>query len=134
MKATYNDFLEANPNCSGFIDNPHAKMIFDFLNEDETIIKMLDFADKDKPALLGCVAELEALYDSIESPQLDLNDKFTRTAIGRMIKVIVEPFGYVVTKKKNIPRGVDTKYFNAASCYGMGGAATMRIVKRVEEI
>ena len=134
MKATYNDFLFANPNCSNFETNQDARKIFHFLNRDENIIKMAEYADQDKPALAGCVFELEDYFDSLHSQEIDLEDSFTRTVVGRMIKSILEPFGYRVTKQKDLTKNRKGKYFTSASCYAMTGFATMRIVKRVEAI
>ena len=134
MKATYIDFISANPNCSNFEDNKDAQKVFDFLNQDENIIKMVEFADQGKPALAGCVFELEAFFDSMNSTTLDFNDGFTRTVIGRMIKAILEPFGYLVTKQKDFTKNRKGKYFTSASCYSLTGPASMQIVKRVEEI
>ena len=134
MKATYIDFISANPNCSNFEDNKDAQKVFDFLNQDENIIKMIEFADQGKPALAGCVFELEAFFEAMNSTTIDFNDGFTRTVIGRMIKAILEPFGYLVTKQKDFTKNRKGKYFTSASCYSLTGPASMQIVKRVEEI
>lgn len=134
MKATYNDFISANPNCSNYADNKDAQKIFDFLNQDENIIKMLELADQGRPALAGCVIELESFYESLNSTTLDFTDGFTRTVIGRMIKTIIEPFGYCVTKQKDFTKNKKGKYFTSASCYSLTGPATMHVVKRIEEI
>ena len=134
MKATYIDFISANPNCSNYADNKDAQRIFDFLNKDENIIKMVEFADQGKPALAGCVVELENYFDAMNSKEIDFNDGFTRTVIGRMIKTILEPFGYLVTKQKDFTKNRKGKYFTSASCYSLTGPASMQIVKRVEEI
>lgn len=62
MKATYSGFITDNKNCSGFEFNTDANRIFDFLNQDEIIIKMTEYADQGKPALAGCVLELEQFF------------------------------------------------------------------------
>ncbi|MBQ8496277.1 MAG: hypothetical protein IJ489_02345 [Clostridia bacterium] len=134
MKATYNDFLKEHVNCSGLASNEDAKKVFDFLNTDETIIKMIESSEQGKPALAGCVNELEALYDAMNAPKIKFTEDFTRQAVGRMIKTILDPFGYRVTKKKDISREKKAKYFKAASCYEKLGEATMRVVKRIEMI
>lgn len=135
MKATYSDFIADNKNCSNFEFNPDADKIFDFLNQDEIIIKMAEYADQNKPALAGCVLELERFYDDIENPTIDFNDSFTRTVVGRMIKSILKPFGYSVEKQKDFPKNRKGKYFASASCYKLNeDNATMRIVKKIEEI
>ena len=134
MKATFNDFIVDNPNCSGFGTKTDAQKIFDFLSQDENIIKMVEYAEQGKPALAGCVHELEAYYDMLNSSEIDFNDNFTRTVVGRMVKSILEPFGYRVTKQKDFTKNRKGQYFVSASCYALKEKATMRIVKRVEEI
>lgn len=134
MKATYDDFIKNNANCSGLASNADAKMVFAFLNTDAAIIQMIESSEQGKPALAGCVTELEAFYDGMSAPAVDFGDDFTRQAVGRMIKTILEPFGYRVTKKKDISREKKAKYFKSASCYEKTGAATMRVVKRIEAI
>lgn len=134
MKATYNDFVSANPNCSNFEFNKDAQKVFDFLNQDENIIMMIEYADQGKPALAGCVFELEDFFDAMNSKEIDFRDSFTRTVIGRMVKAILEPFGYLVTKQKDFTKNRKGKYFTSASCYALMGPASMCVVKRVEEI
>jgi hypothetical protein len=134
MKAIYQDFITQNPNCSGYAQNPDAKAVFDFLNQDSMIIRMAESADQGKPALAGCVLELEAFYDQMQNPMIDFSDDFTRTAVGRMVKTILAPFGYGVTKQKDFTKNSKGKYFKSASCYACTEHATMQIVKRVEPI
>ncbi len=134
MKAVYEDFIAANPNCSNYDTNADARKIFDFLNQDENIIKMVEFAEQGKPALAGCIFELEDYFDQMQSPIIDFNDGFTRTVVGRMVKTILEPFGYCVTKQKDFTKNKKGKYFTSASCYALTGPATMQIIKTVAEI
>jgi len=134
MKATYTDFISANLNCSNYENNLDAQKIFDFLNNDENIIKMIDFAEQGRPALAGCVFELENYFDSMVNPSIDLNDGFTRTVVGRMVKTIIEPFGYRVTKQKDFTKNRKGKYFTSASCYALTAPASMQIIKIVAEI
>ena len=134
MKATYSDFLNSNPNCSSFANNNDAMAIFDFLSKDENIISMIEFADQKKPALIGCVIELEKFFDAMPNPLVDFNDGFTRTVVGRMVKAVLEPFGYTTTANKDFPRACGAKYFTSAMCYSLTGPASMRVVKHIEEI
>ena len=135
MKATYSGFITDNKNCSSFEFNTDANRIFDFLNQDEIIIKMAEYADQGKSALAGCVLELEQFYEEMDNPTIDFSDGFTRTVVGRMIKSILKPFGYQVEKQKDFPKNRKGKYFVSASCYKLDTSeATMRIVKRIEEI
>lgn len=134
MKATYNDFIVSNPNCSKFSSNKDAIAIFDFLNQDDNIIKMIDYCEMGKPALAACVSELEAFVDQLSNATVLLTDGFTRTVIGRMIKSILDPFGYRPTVQKSFPKNCNVKYFSSASCYDLTGVATMKIEKFVTEI
>jgi len=134
MKATFNDFLKTNPNCSGFEQIADAYAIFDFLSNDEVIIKMIDSVENKKPALAGCVNELETYYETLQSREIDLMDNFTRTVIGRMVKAILNPFGYIPTVQKSFPKSNRPKYFRSASCYEKNGIASMQVVKRIEPV
>ena len=116
MKATYVDFITANPNCSQFSSNHDAIAIFDFLNQDANIIKMIDFSEMGKPALAGCISDLETFFDNMQEPTIDFSDGFTRTVIGRMVKAILNPFGYRPTTQKSFPKDCAVKYFTSASC------------------
>lgn len=134
MKAKFNDFLTENPNCSKFDGNPDAITIFDLLSKNENIIAMIDASEAGKPALSACVDKTEAYFDSLTSPTLDLNDGFTRTVIGRMVKTILNPFGYEVTVQKDLPKASRGKYFTSASCYAKTGSATMNVIRTIAEI
>ena len=83
IKAIYDDFIFASPNRSAYRDNKDAQRIFDFLNEDEIIIRMIESADTGRPALAGCVFELEEFYKSNKSTSLDFGDPFTHTVVGK---------------------------------------------------
>lgn len=134
MKATFQDFIAANPNCLKFKCNADAQELFALLNQDENIIRMLEAGDSGKPALAGCVEQVEAFFEGLDHPAIDFRDDFTRTVVGRMVKAVLEPFGYRVTKQKDLPKGCGAKYFTSASCYALTGPATMRVTKRVEPI
>lgn len=134
MKATFNDFLNENPNCTKFAGNPHAITVFELLSKDDNIISMIDVSEASKPALAPCVAELESFYDSLSSPQMDFTDGFTRTVVGRMVKTILNPFGYEVTVQKDLPKAFKGKYFTSASCYSKTGKATMQVIRTIAEI
>ena len=60
------------------------------LSQDANIIAMIDASEAGKPALSACVVNVEVCAQSSQS--INLTDKFTRTAIGRMIKNILKPF------------------------------------------
>lgn len=134
MKATFNDFLQQNPNCTKYKSNPDAISLFNFLNTDQHVLQMLDYADRGKPALAGCIEEMESFFDALPLPTMDMKDPFTRTVVGRMVKAILAPFGYRPTIQKSFPKGCCSRYFSTASCYAPGGPASLKVVKRIEPV
>ncbi|MGB4658958.1 MAG: hypothetical protein WBI07_07255 [Mobilitalea sp.] len=136
MKATFNDFITQNPNCSKFDGNADAMLIFEFLSRDNSIILMIEASDAGKPALTPWVKHLEHLLLDIKYPTISFDDNFTKQAVGLMIKCILEPFGYVVWKQKDLPKSSDSAKFQSASVYRYDPIknATMQVVKHIEEI
>lgn len=133
MKKTFKDFIVENPNCGKFDGNSDAMLVFDFLSRDDIIIKMIDASEAGKPALMPCVLQLEQLLLGIKNPSISFDDNFTKQAVGLMVKSILEPFGYVVWKQKDIPKG---SKFKSASVYRRdpNKKPTMRVVKHIEEL
>lgn len=136
MKANFNDFIKQNPNSGKFAGNADAMLIFDFLSRDTSIIQMLEVSDAEKPALTPCAKDIENILSDISNPSISFEDNFTKQAVGLMIKTILEPFGYVVWKQKNLPKSAQSKKFQSASVYRRDPniKATMRVVKHIEEI
>ena len=136
MKAKFNDFITDAPNCSKYKDSKDMQELFDKLNTDENIIKMIEFSDSAKPALAACAIEVEKWYDSKNNCEVDLKQSFPKTAVGHLVKSILKPFGYKVTKQKDLPKDNRGKYFKSATCYKYDENAirTMKIVKSVVEI
>ena len=134
MKATFNDFLSENPNCSKFSGDTNAQAIFELLSLDDNIIAMVDASEAGKSALTGCVKEIESYFDNLSNPTIDLRDGFTRTAIGRMIKTILILFGYEVTVQKDLPKATQSKYFSSASCYEKTGEFSMKVIRTIAEV
>lgn len=134
MKATFDDFIAQNPNCKKYDGNPEAIHIFDnILSKEENIIAMIDASDAQKPALSACVNEVEAYYKSIPNPVFDLTDDFTKQAVGRMVKTVLEPFGYQPHKQKDMPKACLAEFITSATVYKFIGNATMRVVRKIEE-
>jgi hypothetical protein len=135
-KATFDDFLAQNPNCSKFAGNEDVKLIFDFLSEDLKIILMLEASDAGKPALTPWAKHLENLLLHIETPSISFDDNFTKQTVGLMVKCILAPFGYDVWKQRSLPKSAESTKFQSASVYrrNVTKAATLRIAKCVEEV
>lgn len=134
MKNTFQDFTVSAPFCRKFESNAYYQKVFDFLSQDEIIIKMIEASENERPALAACCQELEAFCKNFPSSEFKF-DHETKQNIGRMIKVILEPFGYIPNKSKGISDKI-SKQFQNASCYSIDNNAkpTLKVVKRIEEI
>lgn len=135
MKATFNDFIQKAPNYKKFDGNSEAIYIFEnILSDDDNIIAMIDISEANKPALCACLSKVESYYKQQSSPIFDLKDNFTKQALGTMIRIILEPFGYLTKTQKDIPKSYNAQFFTSAMTYSKTGSATMKVVKRIEEI
>ena len=135
MKATYDDFIKKAPIYKKFLTNTEAIHIFEsILSDDNNIIAMIDISEAGKPALCACLSEIEGYYDSQASPSFDLRDNFAKQALGTMVRVILEPFGYLTKIQKDVSRSYRAKYITSATSYEKTGPASMKVVRRIEEV
>ena len=104
------------------------------MSEDENIINMIEVSETGKPALLGCLKEVENYYDSLKNPIFDLTDNFTRTAVGRMVATILSPFGYKPVVQVNFSKTNKGKYFSSATRYEKTETPTLRIKRTIEKV
>ena len=125
MKATFEDFLKENQNCRGLGKSINAKKIFDLLSKDENIIKMIEITELGCPALAPCIKLVEKYSNNID---MNFNDFFPKTAVGKMVKTILKPFGYESTNQKEISQIYRGKYFKSASCYKRLGKARLEVI------
>ncbi|OFV71149.1 hypothetical protein [Acetobacterium wieringae] len=135
MKATFNDFIAKAPNYKKFDGNSEAIHIFEnILSDDKNIIAMIDISEAGKPALCACLSQIENFYQNQVSPIFDLRDNFTKQALGTMVRVVLEPFGYLTKSQKDIPKSFNALFVTSAMTYTKSGPATMRVTRRIEEI
>ena len=136
MKILFEDFIKQNPIYQKFLTNLEAKYIFEkILATDYNIIAMIDnTSNQKKPALSACVNEVETYYNNQSKSTFSLEDNFVKQCIGSMVKCILEPFGYLSTTQKSMPKSCNIQYIGSAMAYEKLGLATMQIVKRIEKI
>jgi len=127
-------FLTEWPICKKYYSNADAIAIFELMSEDENIINMIEVSETGKPALLGCLKEVENYYDSLKNPIFDLTDNFTRTAVGRMVATILSPFGYKPVVQVNFSKTNKGKYFSSATRYEKTETPTLRIKRTIEKV
>jgi len=135
--AVFSDFIRQNPNCKKFEDDETMQSIFHFLSREYVLTQLIDMSEIGKPALAPVVENVEHFFMDITKKYTHtLDDNFTKQAIGLMVKTILEPFGYVVWKQKDLPKSSRATKFQSASVYRRDylRTATMRVVKCIEEI
>ena len=135
--STFEDFIRQNPNCKKFESDDDMQNIFEFLSREYVLTQLIDASEAGKPALAPVVANVEHFFmESTKEHTHSLDDNFTKQAVGLMVKTILEPFGYVVWKQKDLPKKSRATKFQSASAYRFDHSAprTMRVVKRIEEI
>lgn len=121
----YNDFLEEHKKYSKY-DSPDFEKLYDFINEAKSIYRMIEFTEKEKPALAGISSEMEERFKD----RLDFNENFFRQAIGTMIKEAIKDFGYKVDSRKRMPTK-ETSFFTNASTYKYDQDNAVKKVKKV---
>ena len=139
-KETFEDFIYQNPNCKSLADSVEAREIFDILNDDEHIIAAIDASENNLPALTPSVYDIETWIANKNLAQkctlFDLDVDWNRQAVGRMQKTILRAFGYepIAGSNKILPQSSGARFFKTAACYAKTGVATMKVVKRIEEV
>ena len=136
-KAVYNDFIAQNPNCKIFADDEDMIYTFNMLSCDIFLVQLLEASDFGKPAIAPIVTNIEHVFmDCNKEHANTLDDSFTKQAVGRMVKTILEPFGYTVWKQKDLPKNSGAEKFQTASVYrrDMAKTATLRVKKTIEEV
>lgn len=136
MKAKFSDFEAECPIYRKYFSSHVARYIFEeVLSRDDTIIAMIDYSNAGKPALAACVLEIErhCLMHSTDVFSLDKNS--AKQALGRMVKVVLNPFGYLPSKLKRIARPHDpANKVVSAHTYAKTGPAKLHVVRRIEPV
>lgn len=135
MKATFKDFIVNAPNYKKYAGDATAIHIFEnILSKDENIIAMIDTSESGKPALSACITEVENYFLCQNNPLFDLNDDFAKQALGRMVRVILEPFGYLPKSQKDMPKFCNSKFVRSAMTYELTGPASMKVIRTIVEL
>jgi hypothetical protein len=114
MLNTFQDFINHNPRYKQLEYDNYFKSIYGFLSERINIVNMVEASKWQKPALSGCVVQLETKFpDLLKQPY---NDYFIKQSVGAMIKVILAPFGYIPLVPKRLSN-VKSEFFTSAHTY-----------------
>ncbi|MCW2276951.1 hypothetical protein [Heliophilum fasciatum] len=124
----FRDFIDSYPKYSKYTNNVIAEKIFELLSDLENVNKMILTSQADKPALSACIQQIEELFG--EQNTFDLTDDFTKQALGTMVKVVLQPFGYDAIKQKDMPKGL-SKYVRSASVYSKNSLPKLKLVTKL---
>lgn len=118
---TYTDF------CKSFVfkhsaGNSDAQAVFDFLSKPENIHNMIVFTNLKLPAISGIVQDLENTFSA--APLFPLTNDRNRQIVGRMVKFILEHFGYAPSvggprSRTALRNFSEAKLFKTASVYDL---------------
>lgn len=114
MQPDYSEFQAKYPRYKAFSDDKLFQEVFEYLSLPRTIAQMIEANDRGKPALSGCISRLEKLFPDLLSK--GYSPHLVCQAIGTMVKVILEPFGYTPEKQKRMPQNY-SQFFASASLY-----------------
>ena len=130
---TYVDFCNsfAFKNCAG---NTDAQNVFDFLCRPETIHNMMVFTNLELPAISGVAKDLENMFAN--APLFPLTDPQNRQIVGRMVKFILEHFGYKplaggLDERARLRNFSEAKLFKTASVYELKNTPSNSIVMNI---
>ena len=131
-KKNFTDFINENPTYKSLSGNPDAMGVFDILNRDEQIYDAIRESENGRPALTPSVKLIEDYINSKGNGTVfPLSVPFNRTAVGRMQKTVLIPFGYEPNDKQAACR---IGNFKTASCYSRTGKAVMKAVVKIVDI
>lgn len=131
---TFGDFIIKYPKYQKFSGSKSAQEVFDYLSQPETIFKMTTANDIGKAALAGCIVGLEDNFvknSGFDFTQRDGSSDTVKQAVGSMIKVILEPFGYTPKVQKKLTVGL-SDFFASATHYECNPkTASMKLVQKI---
>lgn len=111
---TFEEFIKEYPKYKSISKNSVSKEVFNFFCDIENINKMILANNNDKPALAGCIYDLENKFGT--NKEFDFQNVHVKHSIGAMVKFILEPFGYESLKPKRMP-SKQTNFFSSAMVY-----------------
>jgi len=115
LDSLYDKFFATYPIYQRFRPIKSFRDLHDWLWKPESISKMLDAIKFQRPAIEGVVLEIEELFGG--RSDLTFNDDFTKKATGMLIKYVLEHFGYISSKQKDISRGKGARWFTSGMHY-----------------
>lgn len=144
MLNSFSDFIAVAHRYKNFCDNPEMRHIYTkILSREDSLIKMINAIEYNITPVAICAKEVEAFIGSLSNSivTLDRNldekraDKY-RQAVGAMVALLLEPFGYqkIAGGNRPIPANYKGIYLFSGARYKKTGPATMQVVQKIEPI
>lgn len=131
-KATFADFVRQNPSYRVKFDNKETRHVFDnILSDNYTISGMIHASNVGAPALDVCMREIEDFFNNSPSKEFDLEDAYTRQGLGKLVKTVLEPFGYVPDSRKTM---IHRDYVKTSTVYAIKEQPRMKVLIEIVEV
>lgn len=117
----FEDFFIQYPRYNKFSNSKQMKDIFQLITSPECIKEMIDTSESQKPALSVCIEEIECQY---HEENFNIGEDFTKQALGAMVAVALEPFGYTPVKQKVLS---NSQYIKTAAVYSLTKAPRFKV-------
>lgn len=111
--------------------NPYFQGLYELLMEEQNQIAMVEASNAGKPAIEACVRHIEEYVAAYPESGIDLADNHTKQSLGRVVKYILEPFGYTPEKKRVFSRRSESNYITSGTIYKLTEQPELIIDKRI---
>lgn len=111
----FDKFFSTYPIYQRFQPVKSFQELHNWLWKPESIVQMLDAVKFNRPAIEGVVIDIENIFGTRDD--MTFTDDFTKKATGMLIKYILEHFGFVSSKQKDISKGKGAKWFTSGMHY-----------------
>lgn len=111
--------------------NPFFRSLYELLMEEQNQIAMVEASGVGKPAIEACVRQIEEYVAAHPESGIDLSDNHTKQSLGRVVKYILEPFGYVPDKKRVISKKSGSNSITSGTIYKLKKQPKLIIEKRI---
>ncbi|MCG5254780.1 MULTISPECIES: hypothetical protein [Brevibacillus] len=111
----FDKFFSTYPIYQRFQPVKSFQELHDWLWKPESVVQMLDAIKFNRPAIEGVVLDIESIFGTRND--MTFTDDFTKKATGMLIKYILEHFGFISSKQKDISKGKGAKWFTSGMHY-----------------
>lgn len=97
--------------------NPFFRGLYELLMEEQNQIAMVEASNAGKPAIEACVKQIEEYVAAHPESGIVLSDNHTKQSLGRVVKYILDPFGYTPVAKRVFSRSSESNYITSGTIY-----------------